>query len=423
MTPAINIDERSYGPWTGRFYYGTYSWPMSDSSLGYVRWQTRPASGNSPKRGDGTRAPRAWDHSWGVWQPPVGVFEYEADYLFKWASLPAYPVQLLTNLRAFDAGWAGDGDPFPVSVQNAARTKLLLKLLQADPTVKDSSAFSFGETLGEARETVSFCREGLESILNWIRATAREIGVEGRILAHWLITGKHDVEALKRHSRRRGRGVAAAIRAIPAAWLAFQFGLKPLLSDMQAAAQAVEFLKDEIPMSFTVKAGHQDLVVRYGSFRSIHSPGWRTVETVTVESRVHLSVRYDVVNVGRRTLAQLGLNNPLATLYAVSPWSWAIDYCLGISDWLTALFADSGTQFIEGAESFIMKVEGADTQVGVNAEVNLIRYPRQNSTISVGRFQRVVLTGTPVPSAPVWKPRLGLTRIANLASALSQLVR
>ena len=261
------------------------------------------------------------------------------------------------------------------------------------------------------------------SILGWLTAMAREIDVERRILARWLVTGKHDVEALRRHSRRRGRGVVAAIRAIPAAWLAFQFGLKPLIGDMQSAAQAVEFLKDEIPMSFTVKAGHQDLVVRHASFGSIFSPGWRTVETVTVESRVHLSVTYDVINVGRRTLAQLGLNNPVATLYAVAPWSWAIDYCLGVSDWLTALFADSGTDFREGTESLIMKVEGADTQVGVNAQVVLIKHPKHNSTINVGRFQRIVLEGTPLPTAPVWKPRLGLNQIANLASALSQLAR
>lgn len=432
-TPAVDIDDvplsTIYATWCapGNGPPFAFCQQGSGSNIRTATWKHRPASGNSPTRPDGTRAPRAWSHSWGFFQALTGEFVWKNLNPGAWHGQYNDTAYQASNrwllLDRCGAKWIRPGTEFlyfPIGVWNAARTKLANKLTSTDPTAKTASDFSFGETLGEARQTIHFVAEGCSQIRNWLASAAAGVHWEVNQLWYFLQRGKHHPSAFKSTKRKWLKRVGA----IPGAWLAFQFGLRPLLGDIRASAEALEWLQRQgSSADFTCRAGSQRIDTNTAVMQGYVTPSFKLHELGLVVTRCHYSCTYTVSCAVDRTLAQLGLSNSFSVMWELTPWSWAVDYVLGIGSWLNSTFATQGLSFKEGSESLFMSIEIADTQVHPDPGCVLERVPRGRSTLIAGRFERNVLTVHPVPVLPIWKPRIGLDRMANLASALAQSLR
>lgn len=127
-------------------------------------------------------------------------------------------------------------------------------------------------------------------------------------------------------------------------WLALQYGWKPLISDVQGAAErfAQKMLDAERDpnkpqiMSFRGKAGRER--------ESMEGVQNRLYVRRTFEARCTMTFRVNVAYL--RTAQQTGLQ-PI-TLWELLPWSFVVDWFVDVGDYLQRLGATSGLTFVEG---------------------------------------------------------------------------
>lgn len=416
-TPASNVNIQPItpcqvvDPWGGILRVSQY---------GHLTLRVRPSSGTSPLRTDGTRAPRAWSHRWGHIVIPVSTAKWQVwDSWWGWLNMQSSATQSWSNtaeawLNTAQAGWVVDGwgQYFPATPRSAARTKLLNKL-------QDGKA-NWGQTMGEARQTINGIADVCDQMLRLVERLSRYYRMEKRAVARVLSGKRVTARDVPNYKGDLGK----AIREIPSAWLGLQFGLKPLFSDIDESAKALQWLLDESPREpvMVIRAGHSDVEHRTAKMGAGFSPSWESHTQLRVESNCHLSCTYAIAASRERTYNQLGVSNSFSVMYELLPWSWACDYVTDTGDWLNALFARDGTSFIEGSETLVMKVTSGTEQIHPGS-VRLVSPPKAGTDAVLGRMERSVLTSSPGPWFPTFRNRIGLNQMANLTAALSQLVR
>lgn len=143
-------------------------------------------------------------------------------------------------------------------------------------------------------------------------------------------------------------------------WLLFQYGIKPLLSDIDGAAKMLAIPEDR----------YFDIIVRRkrkvpgkrveGSAGVGYSSAW--FETTDVYSELEVEVKYKVrlkitsptANV-EREMARLGFGNLNSVAWEVIPWSFIIDWVLPIGDYLNNLDAFSGLTVVSAHKTTFVK--------------------------------------------------------------------
>lgn len=408
-TPASTIDARTHEYFTYKVGGSNVSNPFT---YGHSR-SLRPASGNSPLRPDGTRAPRAWSNVWANYVAPVATLEINTSRgTFQGGSVPPFSKTLGTILDEWGMNWCASpsASGFPATPRSQARTQLLNKLA-------DGKA-QWGQTLGEAKKTIEGIADASRLMLGAVDKLAKYYRMEKRAVANALM-GRKVV------SPNYKGDLARAVKEIPSSWLAVQFGLKPLLRDIDDSAKALDYLlQEKTPARMTIRAGGTD---RRSVTKSVGGTWSTSLKwALAVESSCHLSCTYEVPVSYARSLQQVGLGNPYSVAHELMPWSWALDYVTDTGSWINSLFARDGTSFVEGSESLIMRVVDDRAAFSLHdtrdATIKRATYPGVMA-VRIGRFSRSVLTSTPLPWFPTFRNRLGLNQMANLTSALSQLVR
>ena len=108
----------------------------------------------------------------------------------------------------------------------------------------------------------------------------------------------------------------------------------------------------------------------------------------------------------------------------VTPFSWLVDYVLGVGDWIETFTADTGALFVEGSISRLQEVYSAaafqcNPDTGIQLQAGFAPGRIQGKA---GRFNREVMsTGLAPPPLPVLRNRLGITQMANVAAVLNGL--
>jgi hypothetical protein len=292
-------------------------------------------------------------------------------------------------------------------MRSEARTRLLNKLA-------DGKA-EWGQTLGEAKQTVDLLRSLSGGMLDFLESTAKAVKAPKKSV----------VAALNKF---RGTGLSARqLQGVSSSWLTYKFGIAPLLGDIQTSSEALNWLlfEEGIPPRMIIKTGSArdepftGLVSSPNTYTVI--AGYSSRLTGTVNQRCHLSCTYEVPVSSTRTLQQLGLGNPLSVGWELAPWSWAVDYVLGVGEWTNALFAREGTKFVEGSETLFMNIN-SDPSVSfeLGSGWQWLKKPTARTVpFSAGKIQRLVLSSSPGPWFPVFRNRMGLDQMANLCAALA----
>lgn len=167
------------------------------------------------------------------------------------------------------------------------------------------------------------------------------------------------VQALNAGSLRNGHAVAST-------YATYVWALKPWLNDMYGMQEQVKkgLARNGRPIksagfaSDAFTAGDCSL---YRGKEYRFSGGGRSFSRTVYSMRIHSDVLYGI--------NQLGLANPLATIWELFPLSFVIDWFLPIGDFLSALTGPLGTVFVSGFE---------DKVIEVNAQMDYCRGGLQN---------------------------------------------
>jgi hypothetical protein len=211
----------------------------------------------------------------------------------------------------------------------------------------------------------------------------------------------------KQFLRQTGR--LADYKNVPGRYLEWCYGVTPLLQDIDGSMQKIAEAQNlhrplRLKVVGVVQEEELDFLLSYiWTSSSITSPKveWRCRRT----KLVRYSLCYDVPNWVLKDVSELGLSNPLLTLYELVPYSFVLDWVIPVGDWLNALDAGAFLEFKEGSRTDMVRCDRSfvnfnpDDNPGVT--LNGLRLSNQRAGgFSIDRY--------PIHSKPVFPgiPRL-----------------
>jgi hypothetical protein len=211
-----------------------------------------------------------------------------------------------------------------------------------------------------------------------------------------------------------GRGLASQ-------WLGYQYGWKPLLSDIHGSVLALEKAEKDNWM-VTVKASSREKRTVYGR------EGADTYAAACIADHVQSRgcfVRIDAVpgNSAVATAASLGLTNPLQIAWELVPFSFVVDWFLPVGDYLNQFDSLLGWDIRGYSMSSFNKTDWKWT--GINTQVDSGGYTWHYERNFVAKRQVMSLTRTasltvPFPFFPVIKDPVSKGHVANALALLVQ---
>lgn len=199
--------------------------------------------------------------------------------------------------------------------------------------------------------------------------------------------------------------------ALPEAWLAYNFGLAPLI---QSIDDAIHLLCKDLPVVM-VRGTSSSMIIDSESFSGNYN-GWSRSGTFKYlkSYRAYVTPK---LNANASLLNTFGITSPLSTGFSVLPWGWAVNYFVNISQVLSN-FEDKfpgvqlkevwSTVFITGGYSY-NNWHNKATYGGPKF------YRHNGGTVSKTTRSKDALTYSLTVNLPI----LGSSKFANLFSAIA----
>lgn len=152
------------------------------------------------------------------------------------------------------------------------------------------------------------------------------------------------VNVMKHVKRRNGRGVLNELgldhsgsrgSGFVDMYLAYQYGVRPAMQDI---ARAVQALTRTDPENWVIrKSGTAEKSRDYHRQAAYAECAVLTQSSYKQTCRVIARAQRREITLEQDRLWALGLDNPLATAYEVTPYSFVLDWAIPIGDWLSAV--------------------------------------------------------------------------------------
>jgi len=195
-----------------------------------------------------------------------------------------------------------------------------------------------GVSLGEYRETASFVAGAMVKTAKSYKQLKRG-DVSGALQT---LTGK------------RNNRWADIPGAASNTWLAYSYGLKPLIKDVSDAVKVLDKgLRDP----------SRPVVVRESMVKSVSgsaSDNGEYHDSISGSVRVSGKVEFWIENPVLYTLEQVGFVNPLSVAWELVPFSFVVDWFVPVGDFLTNVIPPQGVEFVSGCIAY----RGEGTHVG-----------------------------------------------------------
>lgn len=277
---------------------------------------------------------------------------------------------------------------------------------------------------GKILESAAELRKSVEGLANNARSLEKFVVAVTR--RDWAGAARAlGVHPRARSARRaRDRAVAAG-GGVANAWLNYSFGIKPIIDDM---VFAMVILGE--PRTIRLKGvGYGRLPVERTSRRFTYGahysfPGLAIDYDHTIRRVSKCVLWYEVSTAALARFNELGLYSVPATIWALQPMSFVVDWVLPVQDVLQALTADVGLAFKAGTHTSMARFEfsgfrGSCVEPGV---VSLKEdFTLQNNGVGV-YMNRTVYRTAPVPRPIYVKDPLSVwtavTSLALLASSI-----
>lgn len=239
---------------------------------------------------------------------------------------------------------------------------------------------------------------------------------------------KKTLEALNIRSLRNRRGrVVERATTLEGKWLALRYGWLPLAYDIHDGVSLVNqgFNKDD-PTHFVVARHTKEWLPFFGHLWNLNDHPWRGINIgystqVNVDQKYRLRIKDATLNY----LTSVGLENPLYIAWQVMPYSFVLDWLIPVSDWLSALTAPLGLDFIDGYRSIHVEHRSRWTikgygKLGGAGITEISDQSSIDSTLSVVELTRDALNSFPIVQPYTRIPGLQPTRIADAIALIKE---
>lgn len=283
---------------------------------------------------------------------------------------------------------------------NAALGHLLRKMKS-----RDWNSVVFAAELGKSFEMI---RVSATRLYATFRALKR-----GRLGDAYKALGVSAHNSKGRVDKRRYPPAKHVRENMQSYWLELQMGWKPLLSDIDNAAKAIADYVVRKPPDLCRVTGKGGCEAKSRTILPATSQ-WYAGEMIVEDENLCQIILYYTFN--DRTVAEakkFGLTTVLPTIWELVPFSWVVDYVIGIGDFLENLTAYQGLDFHSGCvtHKYTQKVSRWQPGRGVYYEAydyaGSTRYLREYRVASGWTyteehfgFNRSKLTAFPYQKAP-----------------------
>lgn len=221
-----------------------------------------------------------------------------------------------------------------VGLGDKLRGKLINKALLK---VKDEK-INIGNILAERQQTISLIADTATRLFKALRSVRK-----GDMLSAAAFLSVNPTKRM----RRRAPNVKSGVRTrdeMSGRWLELQYGWLPLLSDVGSAIDELHRGNfNTLRNRARTKGKVEDSITKVLTTAEYTS-------STTSDSSVEVTVCLDfLVSVpASKSLAQIGLTNPAAIAWELTPWSFVIDWFIPIGNYIATWDATLGTSFQDG---------------------------------------------------------------------------
>lgn len=305
--------------------YSKHTMNWSTSNYGLFDWAERSASVSNPPDGDGWRMPSPYYGK----KDSGKITSYDIVGAVKNDGVNWWPIRIYDAIVSNNEVGPTYTPTLPWNVstlQSAARQKALLKF--KDKRVDLSVAWA------ERKKTANLVCDSIEALLSLKKDLMR----------------KHSLSSGWEHSKKLAKDFSSI-------WLAYRYAWTPTLLDVHGAAVAVAKQDAGTYKRYKVTARAKD--VRESDVTtavdSSVTCGYTmpTIQSKRERYKLEVKVRYDAFleNKLYRGLQDVGVTDPLTTAWELLPYSFVVDWFLGIGDFLDGVNALSGYSFQAGCET------------------------------------------------------------------------
>jgi len=224
--------------------------------------------------------------------------------------------------------------------------------------------------------------------------------------------------------KRPGSGSVFSPKNLASLWLEFQYGWRPLVSSAQGSIETFQqsLEKGEI---VKVQSYYRETFERVvNSTTQPSSWQYQDSENVTKGSyKVGYTIYYKLVNTDNHNMAATGFSNPLNLGWELIPFSFVVDWFVGIGNYLSSLDATLGLVFEKGCKTTADRSASTKTTSWRSSYTYVSFSGSVVSTRKDFSVKREVLDSFPAPSRPVlngWN--LGIQNYLTSAALLVTLL-
>lgn len=275
----------------------------------------------------------------------------------------------------------GISGPIRTELRADALTKSLLEL--------KSKKVDLGVMFKERTQTGKLLTDSVTNISKAFLSLKRG-SVSGALDA--LSGNPRAAEAISKRGGSASRRIKKQRSSLADLWLQLQYGWKPLLSDVYNSAEALARESDR-PRRFRVSSS-KTFTWNQSEWEAYQGLPVRRSETGSLTRKYVYIFSYS--NEAIQSLSELGITNPALIAWEVLPFSFVIDWFVGIGTYLDTLDATLGLAFEKGCvtdfERSIVKYHGVGAGI---AETG--RYVKHDFRAS---HKHVLCTRTPLTGFP-----------------------
>lgn len=278
-----------------------------------------------------------------------------------------------------------------------------------------SQELSIGPMVAELSETVSYFSQKAQSVARF--AISIKTGNYSRALRQTGISKK-------RWNRFRRRSIGSATRrsseAIAARWLEYGFAIVPTLKDLEALANAHHIPKKLNAILSLTTYGKASINESFDDLYDYSSYYVEATDKINYNytGTVRTSCTYRVNNYDVIAQKALGLHAKTPLLWEVTPFSWLIDYVVGIGDYLSRLSATDGLTFVHGYRSLLCNLNTKVTKIEVGSWDYLQKksFLVREGTYASRGYVRTLMGSFPKPQLEFKLSDLSIRQAANVTA-------
>lgn len=309
--------------------------------------------------------------------------------------------------------------PYPVSSLPELGNMLSRAETKALQSLKDQKV-NLGVALAEYRQTASFVGQTFDALGRSISNAKK--GNWPRAIRDLKRAYRNSTRTIaKRNGRQRNNQIIDK-------YLEWQYAASPLIQDVNGSIAALSDRKDTTEWVQTVKG----VVAERDTVRTALDSDDLNLYSADCVSELFAGVfvRLDYLpnNTFLSALSQAGASNPFEVLWEKTPWSFVLDWAVGVGNWLSTLDATLGYEFLSG--SYTTRQSRIDTVTASTRPLNWQGHyarpvglrSRQFSGVRKSlELHRRLYSSTPWPALVVKNP-VSLTHVANGLALLTSVI-